>query len=277
MVKHQRKREQGLQNVSQITLKTNLSSTGWQKKYSWQRPEKIFQNKPYKVIMSGLRTTDVKQRVLGDCWFCCALSALAEHPRRLSRIIISEDNQKNGCYCVALFVMGKWEAVILDDQFPYNNYSKKPAFTSSLEEELWVLLAEKALAKVYGGYAMLFSGYAYEALQMISGAPSMTYTTKTNSADQLFEIIQDAEMNDFVMACSTLTKPDLAKLYKMKQQKKIMGLAGSHAYSLIGYEELVEKGGRYELAGGGDRGKRHTLKLMKIRNPWASSEYTGKW
>jgi hypothetical protein len=62
--------------------------------------------------------------------------------------------------------------VILDEYFPINIVSGKPAFNSTFSKALWVMLLEKAYAKVHGGYYNIHSGLSREALRDLTGAPT---------------------------------------------------------------------------------------------------------
>ena len=48
---------------------------------------------------------------------------------------------------------GKWRTVDLDDTVPF--LFNQPAFSKSGEEELWVIMLEKAWAKIYGSYKQI--------------------------------------------------------------------------------------------------------------------------
>lgn len=62
----------------------------------------------------------------------------------------------------------------IDDYFPcYPNGG--PVFSKCQGNELWVLLLEKAYAKVHGSYLALRGGYTCEALQDLTGCPTTTY------------------------------------------------------------------------------------------------------
>jgi hypothetical protein len=97
---------------------------------------------------------------------------------------------KEGMYCIALCVNGIWEEVIVDDFFPVFPYSKAPVFssltspdiTAHTEEvhkkffnQIWLMLLEKAYAKVCGGYGNMDRGHCREALKLLTGAPTMSY------------------------------------------------------------------------------------------------------
>jgi calpain-15 len=53
-------------------------------------------------------------------------------------------------FVVSLAVNGKKIEVVLDDYFPTINGA--PAFSRGNGPELWVLVLEKAFAKIYGSY-----------------------------------------------------------------------------------------------------------------------------
>lgn len=51
------------------------------------------------------------------------------------------------------YINGEPKIVVVDDYFPYCNHKDEWAFSrSSAEKEIWVLLLEKAWAKIYGSY-----------------------------------------------------------------------------------------------------------------------------
>jgi calpain-15 len=62
-----------------------------------------------------------------------------------------------------------WADVVVDDFFP--SYNGKPAFSRANGFELWVLILEKAYAKVFGSYERIEGGFAEESLRDLTGAP----------------------------------------------------------------------------------------------------------
>ncbi len=64
----------------------------------------------------------------------------------------------------------------MDDRFPcYSKQHPVPVFSKGQGPEIWVLILEKAYAKLYGGYLTMESGKTREALHDLSGAPAKTY------------------------------------------------------------------------------------------------------
>ena len=52
---------------------------------------------------------------------------------------------------VNIFVKGELHEIIIDDNFVVNN--NQPCFTKSHDNELWVMILEKAWSKVHGSYS----------------------------------------------------------------------------------------------------------------------------
>jgi Calpain family cysteine protease len=58
-----------------------------------------------------------------------------------------------------------------DDYFPCDPVTGQPAFTHCNGPELWVMLLEKAWAKVHGGYLSIEGGVSCDVLTAFTGAP----------------------------------------------------------------------------------------------------------
>lgn len=65
-------------------------------------------------------------------------------------IFITRRINPYGIYCLKLCIDGGWKAIVVDDYIPvqYN----QPAFTRGRNNEIWVMLIEKAWAKVFESY-----------------------------------------------------------------------------------------------------------------------------
>ncbi len=97
---------------------------------------------------------DVSQGQLGDCYFVAALAAIAKNsPDTLRRMIT--DN-KNGTYNVRFHEGGD---VVVDNQFAKKDGAVQFAAEGDTDAkqgtELWVMLIEKAWAKLKGGYEVV--------------------------------------------------------------------------------------------------------------------------
>ena len=70
--------------------------------------------------------------------------------------------------------MGEWKDIVVDDCIPCFNKYRGPAFTRSQNHDIWVLILEKAWAKIYGSYERIESGTTRECLRDLTGAPTKT-------------------------------------------------------------------------------------------------------
>ena len=63
---------------------------------------------------------------------------------------------------------GEWQIVTIDDLFPCYPQGQ-PLFSQGSSNEIWVLLLEKAYAKLHKSYEILNGGSATEALVDLTG------------------------------------------------------------------------------------------------------------
>ena len=107
-----------------------------------------------------------------------AIAAVAEYKNRIQKIFLTQVPNEIGAYCLSLCVNGVFEEILLDDYFPCKANKNEPVFNWTNCNELWVMLLEKAWAKVHGGYANIDAGLARDALHDLTGAPTETFYTK---------------------------------------------------------------------------------------------------
>jgi len=219
------------------------------------------------LVYDNVASGDIIQGQLGDCYFLAAISAIAEHPDRLKRLFLTKTNEGNGLFAVALCLNGVWEEVILDDCAPCTS-SGSLAFNTSKSNELWVVLLEKAWAKVHGGYLNIEAGLTREALRDLTGASAKTYFTK-KKPEELWTRLMDAEAKHFVMTAGSDNLSGGSDAYIAK-----IGICGSHAYSLLAVYQLAFDGETYTRV---EQGEEYTDRVVKLRNPWGQGEWKQEW
>lgn len=69
--------------------------------------------------------------------------------------------------------------MVLDDYFPV--HGGRPFFSRNNGDELWVMLIEKAYAKVFGSYQRIESGLTGVGMNALTGAP-FEYLNKDQKA-----------------------------------------------------------------------------------------------
>jgi calpain-15 len=208
------------------------------------------------AVFRGIDPNDISQGALGDCYLLCCLATLAERPKLVERLIITEQFNQVGCYAIWLCDAGTWRSVIVDDYFPCNPKTGLPAFTKSNGPELWVLLLEKAYAKLFGGYDVIEGGLPQYALKDLTGAP---YESKESSdPDVMWDFIKKSDEKNYLLTC-------YSKSTEIREQKNPLGIVSGHAYSILDAKEILDKNGSIS-----DR-------IVQIRNPWGKFEWTGAW
>jgi calpain-15 len=202
----------------------------------WFRPDIFFKNKPI-AVYNKIEPDDIHQGALGDCYFLAACSSIAQKSQRLERLFLCNGNyNKDGLYAVAICVNGIWQEIILDDLIPCTLRDKKPAFNTSKEGELWVMLLEKAWAKIHNGYMNISAGLTREALRDLTGASAKTFFTEKSGPkkEKQWGILCDAFLKDHIMCAGS---DDLSAGSDAYIEK--IGICGSHAYSLLGVHEVL--------------------------------------
>ena len=83
-------------------------------------------------------------------------------------------------YTVKLCDMGEWKEVIIDNKFPQaDERSSLLSFSSLKESQWWLLVLQKAWAKLNGSYTTIKNhNNLKEILQDLTGAPVIKISSK---------------------------------------------------------------------------------------------------
>lgn len=248
---------------------------------------------------SGMNARDIKQGELGDCWFMTALSLLGG--RRPVEIMGNMDPElleklddggqitngmyeqlehgifpclfhiyvTKGIYIFRFFKDYQKRYVIIDDKIPCRQ-SKVPIYGQDPDDkEFWVSLIEKAYAKLHGSYSSLRSGFIDEALtDLTSKVPEKIKLEYLKSESNPCESDIEGEWKRFntlntiaMLGCSAQGETE----GPMKYQGVSCGILSGHAYALLDFLQIEKSGGK----------KRS--RLIRMRNPWADTEWLLKW
>jgi calpain-15 len=80
-----------------------------------------------------------------------------------------------GMYGIRFCKSGYWQDIIIDENLPC--LYDAPVFGQGNKNELWVLLLEKAWAKLHGSYYRIEAGSSEKVMHDLTGAPSFQYTS----------------------------------------------------------------------------------------------------
>jgi calpain-15 len=166
-----------------------------------------------------------------------------------------------GIYRVKLCKNGFWQTITLDDNFPCYVHGG-PIYSRNHDNELWVLLLEKAFAKSFGSYDSLRYGWCYEAMIDLTGAPFRTIRLldedilKDIASGALWSAIKNYDKSGYMLAAVTPGEDNVSESGEQDDSSAIRnlgsnGLVAGHAYTLL--EVIQTKSGH---------------QLVKLRNPW---------
>ena len=79
-----------------------------------------------------------------------SLAALAEYPQRIMKLWAHDTIQETGVYGVILAHNGCQKLYWVDEMIPVKD--GQVAYSKACGPELWVMMLEKAWAKLYGSY-----------------------------------------------------------------------------------------------------------------------------
>ncbi len=145
--------------------------------------------------------------------------------------------------------------MFVDDHFPYNKLAGKYMFAQPNDAEIWVLLLEKVFAKYEGGYSNIVGGHPEDALRFFTGAE----TKYLSDLSYAWEIISLACAKSSIIVASSHSPPNGGSDSDASEN----GIHYGRAYSILDAQKYYGKG--------------YDLQLIKLRNPWATSEWKGPY
>eukprot|EP00750_Incisomonas_marina_P031679 INCI8276.3.p1 GENE.INCI8276.3~~INCI8276.3.p1 ORF type:complete len:1005 (+),score=141.56 INCI8276.3:126-3140(+) len=238
---------------------------------------------------------DVQQGLLNDCYFLSALSTISEiqHELKYVRKIFIRDSLEAGVFVVQFCIGGEFKPMCLDSFFPCDKNTGLPIFSHAVDETaLWVLLLEKAWAKVHGSYFHIDGGGSPgDAMRALTGAPSQSLHfqnlrhsnvtfkrapsigpsgvgrladlhegTGDDADSHVFrQLLQGTQIGHLI--CASVPETDITA--------QSCGLVTGHSYALLDAVEIQP----------GDMGwdGPTPLRLVQLRNPWGKFEWKGAW
>lgn len=97
---------------------------------------------------------------------------------------------------------GMRQLVVVDNYIPTRDGSL--AFSRTHGREMWVIIAEKAFAKIHGSYERIEGGDTQITLRDLTGAPGETLDLKDKdlTKDMVWQKLKDADKKDYIICCS---------------------------------------------------------------------------
>lgn len=249
--------------VDKSVYDTSTEEYPYKQVIHWRRPCDFMEGE-ISIFEDDVDPNDINQGELANCWFLSALSCLAERPILVKRLFLQDSFNEQGIYRIKVCKNGEWVTVTVDDYIPCY-YNAGPMFARANGNELWVLLLEKAYAKVHGNYQALRYGATGHGMMDLTGCPTRLYKFPPEKddieeheemADQFWSYIHSADSRGFLITAETGGWDDVTENGGPSGGG---GLVSGHAYSVM---KIVEADG---------------VKLLNIRNPWGEFEWDGAW
>ena len=222
----------------------------------WKRINEIFNNKKYTLFSENINSNSIIQGTIGNCYFLTVLSSLTKYPSLLYQLFNNNLSiSQNGHYEINLKLNKKISTIHLDDYFPFNIRKNKPVFCKPYKNEIWVILLEKAWAKIKGAYFNMDIGSPLDVLNSFLISFDLKkdisykfYSLKNNNdKNEIWNIILNKiKNNNIFMIC--LSKENLSD--KKKLNNLYYSIIEKHFYNIIDANTTAGKN------------------IIKLRNPW---------
>jgi len=254
-------------------------------------PVRQLRSGTWKLFEGGISPNDLLQGSIGNCWLVAAMASLAEFPEAVEALFLTHELTASGRCEVQLHDMKNRRVKLSIDEFipchPREWWDEEgtPLFARPNGNEAWVLLLEKAFAKMLGSYMELSGGNCCTAFRAFTGEANVFVWARgegevarvegewkrmdlakgdthfvwnpgmedRRDAEGLWDEVRTYDQQSYLVACSM-------RAVHGQEHVRIDGLVEAHAYSLL---HAVEVEGN---------------RLLFLRNPWGNDKrWNGRW
>ena len=129
------------------------------------------------------------------------------------------------------------------------------AFANPVDNELWVVILEKAWCKLFTNYAAAEGGQPSFCLEYMTGAPVLDFVESWdkefwNDPQRLGSMIMNCEHHQFMQSCGTRGQGEA---------QSDTGIISGHAYTILQADVYNNE------------------TILTLRNPWGKTEFKGKY
>ena len=222
---------------------------------SWKKLSEVAPEDGFAIIYDTNRPQELITGLLNDRALQSALAVLAENEDFFPYIFPEFNESSHTISCLWLNHTGEWKIYVLDEYYPFvvNAKSSPPAFTST-KNETWVLIIEKAFAKMYGGYLALEKGHPAHYVHDLTGAP-YRYFYYENPVDCWQYLMANYKT-------ATVVAMNKDPRYRIDDENDL-SKEPSFCYAVINIQEI--------------NFGRNVERIVKLRNPWKEIAWNGDW
>ena len=236
-------------------------------KLDWKKSTDLIKKKdlilfPNKKINSTeidfqINMMDNENELINDfSHFIHGIYILTKFPGLIQHIFKTKLVNADGYYELYIYTNGQYKILIVDDYFPIIKGTTILRFSKPVKNEIWLLLMEKAFAKLHGGYGALFSCDVSTVVQTFTGFP----IERLNFYDML-------DIEDFDEMIRVNKNTNIINICPNKDTCQEIGVVKGRAYQV---EDIFD-------VRNNNNGKEECLTILKIRNLFEYNKYTGDW
>ena len=136
--------------------------------------------------------SNFNQGYIGDCYFISCVNALSQIPQLLHYIMGLTDrnteNENPTKFVVNFFIDGRWEKIYIKDSFPFLENNNELIGVQPKDNELFMMILEKAWAKINGGYDRIEGGISKNIFELFLGCKCNWFYNYNNKDDNINNI-----------------------------------------------------------------------------------------
>ena len=234
----------------------NEDLRGWEQ-YNWAPVNNILDSENYQVYFNEINPENIIQGDFENCSFITAVSALCKYPELIKKLFLFKEKTKEHIYGIYLRINGIWKLIFVDDFFPFYFDSEgqhRFVFSSSHKNDIWIILLEKAWAKINGNYAQSLDASPLEAFDVLTDAYTENLFISPQVKNDIYKALNDGQLNGYLLSAETSGEDKIEEY----------GLVPFRAYEIIEVKEVEVKYNK--------------IKLIHLRNLWGNGdEWCGDW
>merc|ERR1719160_1751736 len=169
-------------HIQDVMAHTNNGHVNWVRASQLTGHGKLFHN---------VCPNDIAQGSLGDCWLLAGLAGLAEFEGAIFHIFKERALTPDGKYTCNFYDMNskQWHEVVIDDFIPVGP-DGSPCCAKPQDNEVWVLLVEKACAKWFGSYTQINGAFCLVPFMFLTACGPCKNFTQAGGNPNLYDVKQ---------------------------------------------------------------------------------------
>ena len=178
------------------------------------------------------------------------------------------ENQDSSVFSVNFFIDGKWKIVYIKDSFPCFKKNNKLVGVKPKNNELFMMILEKAWAQINGGYDQIEGGYRANIFELFLGCKCQSFNNNDDNIEKIYQSIKKNEKSFGTLSLCDSKFYDILdyNIYKNSENfikknaindRLIRESSNSHAYKIVKTLEIENRS---------NEGKYDPFKILIISN-----------